>query len=131
MQAGSGQAGDRGLPGVQAVVQRRQRVPPDGGDRGVLLDGEHGGADLPGPHAGIAGGVALAPPLDGGGADAVPAGKRPHARLTPLHGATDCPRRCGAAVDNLAHGASLIARQLSAQQLSAQQLSGSPHHGIE
>jgi hypothetical protein len=42
VQAGAGQAWDRGLQGIQAIVQGKQRVPPDGDDDGFLLDGEHG-----------------------------------------------------------------------------------------
>ncbi len=60
-----------------------------------------------GSHGGIGGGFALAPLLDGGGADAVALGKRPYAFLAPLYRATDCLSRCGAAVENLAHSWSL------------------------
>lgn len=88
--AGTGQPRDRGLRGIQAIVQRRQRVPTTGDDHGLLLDGKHGGVDLLGFHAGVTGRAALSPPLDGGGVDPVPTGKRPCARFTPLYGATDC-----------------------------------------
>ena len=80
-----------------------------GDDHGLLLDGEHGRVDLLGTHASVAGGGALAPFLDGGGADPVPTGKGSYARFTPLYGATDCLCRCGAAVENLAHSSSLAA----------------------
>ncbi len=55
-----------------------------------------------------------APLLHGGGADAMAQGRSCYARLAPLHGATDCPCRCGAAVENLTRGSSLAARRLGA-----------------
>ena len=109
VQAGAGQPGDAGLQGVKAVVEGKKGVAAEGDDHGLLLDAEHGGLDLPGSHCGIVGSLAPAPLLDGGRADAVAQGKRPHARFTPLNGATDCLCRCGAAVENLAHSSSLAA----------------------
>ena len=106
VQARAPQVRDGGLEGVEAVVQRQERVPPEGDDDRLLLKRQHRRADLLRPHARIGGGPALAPLLHGGGADAVALGERPHALLTSLDCATDRLCRRGAAVENLAHNAS-------------------------
>ena len=70
-------------------------MPAEGDDHGFLLRAEHGGSGLLGSYCCGAGGLAPAPLLDGGGADAMALGQCPYARFTPLYGATDCLRRCG------------------------------------
>src|SRR5215210_8899476 len=100
---------DGGLEGVEAVVQRQQRVPPNGNDDGLLFHGQHGRARLLRPHRLVSNGLALAPLLDCGGADTGAPGQRPHALLTSLDCATPCLCRGGAAVENLAHNSSLCA----------------------
>src|SRR3954447_20969958 len=64
-------------------------------------------ARLLGPHPRVRNGLAVAPLLDRGGADAIAAGQGSHALLTLLDGAPYCLCRGGAAVENLAHSSSL------------------------
>src|SRR5215212_7274837 len=111
---------DRRLDGVEAVVERQQRVPAEGDDDRLLLGREHGRAGLPRPHTRIGGGLSPAPLLHGGWADAVALGGSPYALLTSLDCATDRLCRCGAAVENLAHSASRSAW-----------LNVSPHNGTK
>ena len=121
VQAGPGQRRDSGLEGIQAVVERQQRVPAEGDDGRFLLGGEHGRAGLLGSHCRVGRSLAPAPFLDGGWADAVGLRQRPYAFLAPLYRTTHCLSRCGAAVENLAHSSSLAAWRLSVP----------PHRGTE
>ena len=49
VQAGTGQPGDAGLQGIQAVVEGQESVAAEGDDHGLLLGAEHGGLRLLGP----------------------------------------------------------------------------------
>ena len=73
---------DARLQAIKAVVERQQRMAPEGNDHRLLLGGEHRRARLPGPHWSIGGGLAPAPFLDGGRTDAVAPRERPYALLT-------------------------------------------------
>lgn len=105
----AGQVRDRGLQAVEAVVQRQQSMPAEGHDDGLLLWGQNRRTGLLRPHGGIACRLPSAPLLDRRRADAVALGRPSHALLTELYCATDRLRRAGAAVENLAHSASLAA----------------------
>ncbi len=83
-------------------------------DDGVLLDGQHGRVHHLRPDAPIVDRAARPPLGHGLRIDAAAFGQRPRARLTVLDRATDRLRRGGAAVRNLARGASLHAGVKSA-----------------
>jgi hypothetical protein len=53
VQAGARQVRDRGLEAVEAVVERQERMPPEGDDDGFLLRREHGRAGVLRPHLGV------------------------------------------------------------------------------
>jgi hypothetical protein len=55
------QVRDRGLQGVEAVVQRKQRVPAEGDDHRLILDRQHGGSGDLGAGRQIGGGGPLLP----------------------------------------------------------------------
>src|SRR5215204_2778685 len=59
------------------------------------------------PRRAICGGIPLLPFGDRLRVDAMALGQGPQARLTILYCSTDCLSRCGAAMKNLAHSASL------------------------
>src|SRR5215212_3514608 len=107
VQAGARQVRDRGLEGIEAVIQRQQRVPPKGDNDGLLLDREHGRARLLGASALVLDRGALLPLCDGLRVEAVAPGQHPQALLTMLDRATHRRCRAGAPMKNLAHSASL------------------------
>src|ERR1700733_11485201 len=100
---------DRRLQGIEAIVERQERVPAEGDEDRLLLDREHRGFWFTRAGWQIGDGAALLPFGDGLRVDAVAQGQRPQARLTMLYRSTDRLCRCGAAVENLAHSASLHA----------------------
>jgi hypothetical protein len=100
---------DRRLQGIEAIVERQERVPAEGDEDRLLLDREHRGFRFTRAGWQIGDGAALLPFGDGLRVDAVAQGQRPQARLTMLYRSTDRLCRCGAAVENLAHSASLHA----------------------
>jgi hypothetical protein len=106
MQRRSRQLREGGLEGVEAIVERQERVPPECDDNGLILDRQNRRSRLFRPGRYVDDRVALLPFGDGLLVDAVALGQRPKARLTMLYRSTDCLRRCGAAVENLAHSAS-------------------------
>lgn len=95
-----------GLQSIEAVVQRKQRVPAEGDDHRFLLDRQHGRSRDPRAGGEIGGGGPLLPLGDGLLVDPVAPGQRPLARLNMLYRSTDCLSRCGAPVEYLAHSAS-------------------------
>src|SRR5215213_527953 len=107
MQTGARQVRDRGLEGIEAVVQRQQRVPPKGDNDGLLLDREHGRARLLGASALVLDRGALLPLCNGLRVEAVAPGQHPQALLAMLDRATHRRCRAGAPMKNLAHSASL------------------------
>src|ERR1700676_5185700 len=86
----------------------------EGDDDRLLLDREHRGFRLTRAGWQIGDRAALLPLGDGLRVDAVAPGQRPQARLTMLYRSTDRLCRRGAAVENLAHSASLHAGENSA-----------------
>src|SRR5580704_5392556 len=100
---------DRRLQGIEAIVERQERVPAEGDEDRLLLDRAHRGFRFTRAGWQIGDGAALLPFGDGLRVDAVAPGQRPQARLTMLYRSTDRLCRCGAAVENLAHSASLHA----------------------
>jgi hypothetical protein len=108
------QVRDGGLQGVAAVVQRRQRVAAEGDDDRLLPSRELGGARRSRPSAPIGDISSRAPLRDGLRVHAMAAGQGPQARFTTLDRATGGQRRAGAALQNLAHRASLHAREKAA-----------------
>jgi len=55
MQRGAGQVGDRGLQGIEAVIQRQQGMAAEGDDDGLVLRRQAGGLCHPGPGRQIGG----------------------------------------------------------------------------
>src|SRR5580700_8189838 len=114
VQRRAGQVGDRRLQGVEAVVERQERVPPKGNDDRLLFDRQHGGFRVFGTGRQVCD-RATAPPLgDGLRIDAVAPGQNPQALLTMLYRSTDRLCRRGAAVENLAHSASFHSMEYNA-----------------
>src|SRR6266496_5038416 len=97
---------DRRLQGVEAIVERQQRVPAEGDDDRLLFDRQHRRLRTPGAGWQIGDRAALLPLGDGLRIDAVAPGQCPQARLTMLYRSTDRLCRRGAAVENLAHSPS-------------------------
>src|ERR1700741_2807523 len=98
---------DRRLQGIEAIVERQQRVAAESDDDRLVLDGQHRGLGIFWPGLQIGDGAALPPFGNGLGIDAISLGKVPQALLTMLYRSTDRLCRCGAAVKNLSHSASL------------------------
>lgn len=65
---------DRGLQGVEAVIQRQQGMPAEGDDDRLFLDREHRGMRCSRPRRAICGGIPLPPFGDGLGVDAMALG---------------------------------------------------------
>src|SRR3954466_10861587 len=114
MQARAGQVRDRGLEGIEAIIERQQRVPPKGNHEGLFLAREHRGARLLRAGAFVLDRGALLPLGDRLRVDPVALGQHPQALLTMLDRATHCRRRAGAPMQNLAHSASFHSREKSA-----------------
>src|SRR3954471_1823045 len=105
---------DGGLERIEAIIERQQRVPPEGDDHGLLLDRQHGRARLLGTGALVLDRGALLPLRDRLRVDAVALGQHPQALLTMLDRSTHCRRRAGAPMKNLAHSASFHSNEKSA-----------------
>src|SRR3954466_257765 len=114
MQTGARQGREGGLERVEAVVQRQQRVPPEGDDHGLLFARQHGRARLLGTGALVLDRGALLPLGHGLRVDAVALGQAPQALLTMLDRSTHCRRRAGAPMQNWAHSASFHSNEKSA-----------------
>src|SRR5690242_11335354 len=106
VQRRAGQGRDSGLQRVKAVIERQQRVAPEGDDNGLVLRREHGRARVPGPGA-LVGNRRPGSPLSNRlRIDPVAPGENPQALLTMLYRSTHRLCRAGAPVENLAHSAS-------------------------
>src|SRR5690348_14582358 len=97
-----------GLKGTQAIVER-QRVTAKGDSDRLLLDRQHRGSRFFQARRQIGDRAALLPLGHGLLVDPVASSQSPQALLTMLYCSTDRLCRRGAAVKNLAHGASLHA----------------------
>ena len=86
------------LEGVEAVVQRQERVSPERDDNRFLVLAQDSRARLLRPHWCIAEGLPFLPLGDGLRIDAIPLGQRPYARLTMLYRSTERLCRAGAAM---------------------------------
>jgi hypothetical protein len=102
--------GDCWLQGIEAAVEWQQRVLAKGNDDGLILDRQDSRFGFP-----QIGDRPASPPFgDSLLVDAVPPGQDPQALLTMLYRSTDCLRRCGAAMKNLADSASFHAGEKTA-----------------
>ena len=87
-----------GLQRLEAVVERKQRLAPERRDRRFLFEYQDGGMSGLRPYRPSAmRPVALL--LNGRRANPMPSGELPYALSTPLYHPTDCPCRCGAAMN--------------------------------
>ena len=98
MQGRARQVGDRCLQGVEAIVERQERVAPEGDDDGFVWGGEHRGAGVCWAGSEVMDRASLPPLGDRLRIDAVSPGQGPQARLTILYCSTDRLCRRGAAV---------------------------------
>src|ERR1700678_4481840 len=98
---------DRRLQGIEAMRELQQCVAAEGDNDRLVIDGQHRGLGISWPGLQIGDGAALPPFGNGLGIDAISPGKAPQALLTMLYRSTDHLCRCGAAVKNLSHSASL------------------------
>ena len=98
MQRRAGQVRDRGLQGVEAVVQRQQCMLAKGNDHRLLLDAQHRGMRVLGAGPHIDGAASASPLGNRFGVDPVALGENPQALLTILYCSTDCRCRAGAPV---------------------------------
>src|SRR3954449_2907492 len=105
---------DGGLERIEAIIERQQRVPPEGDDHGLLFARQHGRARLLGTGALVLDRGALLPLGNGLRVDAVALGQAPQALLTLLDRSTHRRRRAGAPMKNLAHSASFQSDEKSA-----------------
>src|SRR5215217_5356887 len=103
-----------GLEGIEAVVQRQERVAPKGNDDRLFLEREHRRLGLLGSGGPVGNRATLLPLGDGLRVDPVAPGQHPQALLTMLDRATDRRSRAGAPMQNLAHSASLHSAEKSA-----------------
>src|SRR5215212_5944304 len=103
-----------GLEGIEAVVQRQERVAPKGNDDRLFLEREHRRLGLLGSGGPVGNRATLLPLSDGLRVDAVAPGQHPQALLTLLDRSTDRRRRAGAPMQTLAHSASLHSAEKSA-----------------
>ncbi len=94
------------LEGIEAIIQRQQRVLTKGNDDCLFLERQHRGSRFPRAGRQIGNRRPLLPFGDGLLVDPVALGQRPQALLTILYCSTDRLCRCGAAVKNLSHSAS-------------------------
>ena len=86
------------LQRIEAIVERQQRMPPEGDDDRLVLDGKDGRLGFLGACRKIGNGLALLPLRDSLLVDTVAPGERSQALLTILYCSTDRLRRGGAAV---------------------------------
>src|SRR6516225_10240929 len=109
-----GQVWDGRLQRVEAIVQRQQRMPAECHDDRLVLDRQNRRSWLSGAGRQVGNRATLPPLRHRLRVDAVAPAKDPQALLTMLYRSTDCLCRGGAAVQNLAHSASLHSREKSA-----------------
>src|SRR4029077_8793184 len=114
MQRRAGQMRQRCLQGIEAVVERQERMPAKGDDDRFVLDRQHRGLRFSRSSRQIGDRPALAPLGHGLLVDPVVLGQSPQALLTMLYRSTNRLSRRGAAVKNLAHSASLHAEENNA-----------------
>src|ERR1041384_5072306 len=105
---------ESGLQRVEAVIERQQRVAPEGDDDGLVLRREHGRARVLGPGALVGNRGPRSPLSDRLRVDPVAPGQNPQALLTMLYRSTHRLCRAGAPVENLAHSASFHSRDKNA-----------------
>ena len=98
---------DRRLERVEAIIERKQRVPAESDNDRFLLHRENCRVRLFRPCRQISQRRSLLPFGDSLLIDPVPSGKRPQALLTTLYCSTDCLCRRGAPMQNLADSVSL------------------------
>jgi hypothetical protein len=106
-----GQVRDRGLQGVEAVVQRQERVLAKRDEDGLLLHRQNRRPRHGWPSPAIRGRVVPPPLSDSLRVDAMPRGPRSQTLLTMLYRSTDRLCRCGAPVKYLSHSASFHSRE--------------------
>ena len=116
---------NRRLKRVEAVVERQKRMPAEGNDHPLFLDSQNRRSGVLGAGRKIGDGRPLLPLADRLGIDPAPLGKRPQALLTMLYRSTDCLRRRGAPMKNLAQSASFESLDKIAQSMP-----GTKHVGI-
>src|SRR5664279_6414883 len=97
---------DRRLKGVMAVVERQERMTPEGDDDRLLLDREDRRLRFPWTGRQIGRRGPLLPFGDGLLVDPVALGESPQALLTILYRSTHRLCRRGAPMENLSHSAS-------------------------
>src|SRR5215218_2658156 len=103
-----------GLEGIEAIIERQERVAPKGNDDRLFLEREHRRLGLLGSGGPVGNRATLLPLRDGFWIDAVAPGQHPQALLTMLDRSTDRRRRAGAPMQNLAHSASFHSNEKSA-----------------
>ena len=124
MQRRARQMRDGRLQGVQAVVQRQQRVPPEGDDDRLLFDRQDRRPGILRSGSQIFNQGPSLPLGDGLGVDPMTLRQAPQALLTMLYRSTDRRCRCGAPVVYLPHSASF-----QPSENSAPSKSGTKHLG--
>lgn len=97
---------DRCLQGVGAIIERQERVPAEGDDNRLLLNGKRRGMRLLRTGRQIFDCCTPLPLRHGLMVDPVALGQNPQALLTMLYRSTDRLCRAGAPMKNLAHSAS-------------------------
>src|SRR5215212_4914741 len=117
-----------GLEGIEAIIERQERVPPKGNDERLFLEREHRRLGLLGSGGPVGNRATLRPLGDGFWIDAVAPGQHPQALLTMLDRATHCRRRAGAPMENLAHSASFHSNEKSAPSKPGTKQLGCPPH---
>lgn len=98
MEGGACEVRDRRLQGIEAVVQRQERVSAEGDDDRFLLDAQHSRAGILGAGPNIGSAVPASPLGNGLLVDAVALRQNPQALLTMLYRSTHCRCRAGAPV---------------------------------
>ena len=114
MQAGARQPRDRGLQGVKAVVEGQRRMFAERDDDGFILGRQHRRPGIRRTCLAVSRRGPLFPLRNRLWVDSIAPGERPQALFTMLYRSTDCRRRCGAAMVNLAHSASFHSREKTA-----------------
>src|SRR5277367_4641408 len=131
VQRRAGQAGDCRLKRVKAVVERQQRMPPEGDDDRLLLDREDRRLWLFRTGRQIRRRGPLLPLGDGLLVDPVAIGQSPQALLTMLYRSTHRRCRGGAPVKNLAHSASFHSKENNApSKPGIKQLASAPQRAL-
>src|SRR6187401_1637626 len=97
---------DRHLESLEAVIERQQRVTPEGDDDRLVFQRQHRGMWLLWSRRQISHAAPLLPLRNRLLVDAIALRENPQALLTMLYRSTDRRSRRGAPVVNLAHSAS-------------------------